>query len=435
MKISLNVQLALSLLLGLIFSITYAWLGIHSAWLEQSLESIGANFIHALQLIAVPLVFCSIILAVSGINNKAQLSRMGGLTIILYLLTTIFAVSLGLLIGNSAQPGVLFKEIGGIRSFNRSEAEKIVPTVTPATSSQRFIPNNFFQLFADNNNLTAIVLFSILFGLALLTIPPKRKKTLLGFFESIQEVLVRIMKYIMCVAPIGTFCLIVPQFIKLIHQSSSSVPSVLLGIGYYAFTVIIGLSIMLFILYPLAVKLFTKVSYSQFLKTMQPAQMVAFTTASSTGTLYKTSEQVGRLNVPERIRNFVLSLGATINMDGTALYQGVAVLFITQAFGYSLNFNEQLYIIYYVTVSTIGVAGMPGASLVTSTILLNKLNENIGLTSGQMTMALALICLPDRLLDMFRTTTNVTGDAAVTLIVNESEHSWQKKQASKANAV
>ena len=430
-KISLNKQLLLALLGSIFFAITYTYFDAHLPLLELNMTRLGMSFINLLQLVAVPLVVFSIIVSFNSVKNARELSSMGGITLILYTMSTAIAACLGLLIGNIIKPGYIFKWLGGFGQVDTQQikdiAQQHIPKALPVDSSmQSFIPSNLFALMADNNNLLFIVFFASCFGMALLSLTTKKKQALLTFCEAGQDVFSKMMGYVMHLAPIGVFSLISSQLIMMISLNPDGLPNILSGIGVYVATVVFGLGLLVFGLYPLVVSLFSNIGFVQFLKTMYPAQLHAFTTSSSTGTLYQTSTQVAKLNVPARIRNFVLTLGATVNMDGTALYQSVTMAFITQLFGIEIDTWLQINIVFYLTVSTIGVAGVPGASLVTTTILLQRLVSQGLLEHGQMLIGLGLIYIPDRFLDMCRTTANIEGDATVAVLVKSFEDKRKK---------
>lgn len=431
----LNQQLLLALLGSIFFAITYTYFDLHLPKLEKNMTKLGMSFINLLQLVAVPLVVFSIIVSFNSVKNTRELSRMGGITLVLYTVSTVIAACLGLLIGNIIKPGYIFKWLGGFGQGGMQQMKHIAQQYIPKATTtgedmQSFIPNNLFALMADNNNLLFIVFFASCFGMALLSLAPKKKQKMLTFCEAGQDIFTQMMGYVMRLAPLGVFSLIASQLIMMISLNPKGLPNILSGIGVYVLTVVFGLGLLVFGLYPLVVSLFSDVGFCQFLKTMYPAQLHAFTTSSSTGTLHKTSEQVAKLNVPARIRNFVLTLGATVNMDGTALYQSVTMVFITQLFDIELGTWVQINIVFYLTVSTIGVAGVPGASLVTTTILLETLVAQGLLAHGQMLIGLGLIYIPDRFLDMCRTTANIEGDATVSVLAKSFEDKRKKTLAS-----
>lgn len=426
----------LALLGSISFATAYTYLGLKLPLLEENMTKLGMSFISLLQLIAVPLVVFSVIVSFNSVKNPRELSSMGGITLVLYTMSTVIAACLGLLIGNIIRPGVIFKWLGGFGQADMQKVKDIAEQNLPATTTvdggmQSFIPSNLFALMSDNNNLLFIVFFAGCFGMALLSLAPKKRQAMLTFCEAGQDAFTQMMGYVMNLAPFGVFALISSQLIMMISLNPEGLPNILSGIGIYVATVVFGLGLLVFGLYPLVVSLFSKIGFVQFLKTMYPAQLHAFTTSSSTGTLYQTSKQVAKLNVPARIRNFVLTLGATVNMDGTALYQSITMAFITQLFDIELDTWLQLNIVFYLTVSTIGVAGVPGASLVTTTILLQRLVSQGLLEHGQMLIGLGLIYIPDRFLDMCRTTANIEGDATVAVLVKSFEDRKGKTVAEK----
>ena len=428
-KPSSHIQILLAIILSVAFASLYIHFGFQSTYFENILTSAGNSFISALQLLAVPLVLFSIIVSMNNIKDATQLSRLGLLACFFYAITTLFAVTLGLIIGNSVQPGKIFNQLVHGKNWDALTASKKAIDVASEQSSQgeSILPNNLFALLASNNNLLFVVFFGVLFGIALMQSAPKNRKFMFKFCESALEALTHVMNVIMSLAPMGIFCLVASQLIKMLKESSG-VQYIFLGLLAYVGSVLFGLALMLFGFYPLMVTMFSKVGYWKFLRTMRPAQIFAFSTASSTGTLYKTSEQVGKLKVSERIRSFVLSFGATVNMDGTALYQGIAILFITQIFGHELSIGQQIFVAGYVTISSVGVAGLPAASLVTTSILLKKLETMGVMRLEEIAKAIVLISIPDRLLDMARTTANITGDAAVAVLVQAKENKQKEEE-------
>ncbi len=425
-KISPTKQIFLSLLSSIVFAVVCSKLS-NDIWsariklIASTLGILGQTFLNALQLIGIPLAFFSIVNGINKTKNKRELAQIGALTMMFYVGTTIFATTVGLIIGNILQPGVIFRKLGGLQGFGKAAADDILSSKSfgkevPSVTS--WIPDNLFKVFADNQNLIVIIILAIVIGVAILELPTKAKSGALTFCSTVETIFVRVMGYIMTFAPIGIFGIVSSLFIKLTQENPTIITNILIGISYYMFTVVFGLSIMLFVLYPLMISFFTDVSYSRFLRTMRPAQIFAFSTSSSTATIHKTCEAVGELNVSDKVNRFVISLGATMNMDGTALFQGVAILFITQVFCHPLTWYQQVYCACYLTISSIGVAGIPGGSLITTYVLLSKLNVMGILSNEEISIGLALVCLPDRPLDMIRTAVNITGDSAVAKLVD-----------------
>lgn len=336
---------------------------------------------------------------------------MGLKTIGLYIGTTVIAVSVGLMIVNLIKPGDSITEetrIELVQNYSSEAASaqsqaQIQKEVGPLQMLEDIVPSNIFGAAADNGNMLQIVFFALFFGIGLVLIPADKAKPIKDFFDGFNEVILKLIDLIMLVAPYGVFALMAALVVE--------APSLDLfkALGMYAMTVIIGLAIIMLI-YNLMVWVFTKRTPRFFMKGISPAQLLAFSTSSSAATLPVTMERVEEhLGVEEEVTSFVLPIGATINMDGTSLYQVVAAVFIAQAFGLELSFATQMGIIATATLASIGSAAVPGAGMVMLVIVLAQ--------AGIPEAGLALIFAIDRPLDMCRTTINVTGDAAITMIV------------------
>ncbi len=421
MKVSLNKQIAISIFSGIIFATCYSWLGWinHENFVLNFLEKSGNFFINLLQLMAVPIVVFSLIASVSETKDPKQLYRIGGYTLILYTLTTLFAVTLGIILAHILKPGFFFGQL--IQGEDLAEFGKTALKMK-AESSENWVPNNVFLLLSSNNNLFGIVIFAVFIGISVQKMELEEKQFIQKFFKISSDIFSTMMGYIMAGAPLGTFAIVSSQLINLIQDQSGNIFVVMKGLSHYIITVLTGLGILQFIIYPSMVHFFSSISFRQFIQTMYPAQIFAFSSASSTATLPKTNEQVAKFNINESIRNFVLGLGATVNMDGTSCCQGIGIIFVTQIFSKTnLSIANTVYIIVLVTLLSIGVAGIPSASIFATCTLLLKLQEFGVLNETQIPIALAIILIPDRLLDMCRTATNITGDAAVTVLVASIE--------------
>ncbi|MGB0356705.1 MAG: dicarboxylate/amino acid:cation symporter [Cytophagales bacterium] len=419
-KLSTNQQLLTAVLSAVLFASLYLHFDLKILWLEHKLDQGGDIFIQSLQVFAIPLVLFSIIMAVSSMQNAARLKRVAFYSIVIYAITTLFSVLLGVCLGFLFKPGVWFRQY--VKNLSTITGGENLLTNQISTEEPSKI-NNLVQLLSDNNNLLLALLFALVVALAILKLPSKKKTLILAFCETMNDIFIKIINWIIQLAPLGLFCIFSSQIITL--GQDNDVLGLATGLAIYAGTVIFGILIMLFLVYPICVKFFTKIGYREFVKKMYPAQMFAFTTSSSTASLAKTSEQVGKMGVPERIRSFVLGLGATVNMDGTALYQGVLAVFIMQVFKIEITFGALCYIIGYVTVSTAGVAGAPGASLISTQVML----ASLGLNPSQISNAIKLITMPDRGLDMFRTAGNITGDSSASAIVHAFEMQREMKKA------
>ena len=374
----------------------------------------GTIFINALKLIAVPLILASLIKGVSDLKDVSKLSKMGGKTIGLYLVTTVVAVSIGLMVVNLIGPGHSISEttrLELIENYSQDASKKIEAAraqqeAAPLQAIVDLVPDNIFKAASDNGNMLQVIFFALFFGISLMLVPEEIAKPVKSFFDSLNEVILKMIDLIMSAAPYGVFSLMAALVVE--------APSVYLfqALGMYALSVVIGLVIMI-AFYWLLVYLFTGKKPAFFQSGMGPAQLLAFSTSSSAATLPVTMECVEEnLGVEEEVSSFVLPIGATINMDGTSLYQAVAAVFIAQAFGMELGFAAQLGIVATATLASIGSAAVPGAGIVMLVIVLAQ--------AGIPEAGLALIFAVDRPLDMCRTVVNVSGDATVSMIVAKS---------------
>ena len=271
------------------------------------------------------------------------------------------------------------------------------------------IPTNIFESVSNNSNMLQVIFFAILFGVAIVSLPKDKTVYVKGFFDGINDIILQIVDFIMMAAPYGVFALLAGL---VVNFGASAI--LFIALAKYSFTVILGLTLMIFMVYPLILRFFTKINYFTFFKGISPAQMLAFSTSSSAATLPVTMERCeGHLGVSKQVSSFVLPLGATINMDGTSLYQAVAAVFIAQAFNIELNLSQQMTIVLTATLASIGAAAVPGAGMVMLVIVLGSINVPAE--------GLALIFGVDRILDMIRTVVNVTGDATVATVVASTE--------------
>lgn len=423
-KIALHVQILLGLVLGLSFAILSVKLGWPTSFTINYIKPFGTVFLNSLKMVAIPLVFVSLVVGVTSIEDVTKLSRIGGKTFLIYTVTTILAVALGLIIANLIKPGQVISEQTRDRLMilYTGEAERQGATIqaireqgAPLQLLIDLVPENLVASMSNNENLLQVVLVAILFGIALLKIPPRKSRPVVLFFEGLNDALIEFIRVIMNLAPIGVFALVASLLVEVAgNNNPNEVFEILYALLWYVATVIFGLVFMTFVIYPIILRLFTKMGYMHFFKGIYPAQLVAFTTSSSAAALPVTMERVEKhLGISEEISSFVLPLGATINMDGTALYQGVSIVFIAQALGLDLPITAQLAIVANVVVASIGVAGVPGGAMVTTMILL----QSLGIPAA----GLALILAPDRILDMCRTVTNITSDAVVAVMIASSE--------------
>lgn len=410
-KLALHWQILLGMFFGVLFGLLCSQFEWGKSLVVDWIKPFGTIFINALKLIAVPLILASLIKGVSDLKNIAQLSNMGGRTIGLYLLTTLTAVTIGLTIVNVIKPGNTLSD--------ETRTELLASYATDAAAKQSvaaaqkeagplqalvdLVPSNIFAAMQDNGNMLQVIFFAIFFGIGLVLIPKQKAKSVKDFFDGLNEVILKLIDLIMIAAPYGVFALLA----ALVAEAPSA--DLFKALGLYTLTVLIGLLTMI-VFYIVLVRIFTRKKMGFFLKGISPAQLLAFSTSSSAATLPVTMERVHEhLGVEEEVSSFVLPIGATINMDGTSLYQAVAAVFIAQAFGMDLSLSAQLGIIATATLASIGSAAVPGAGMVMLVIVLAQ--------AGIPEAGLALIFAVDRPLDMCRTAVNVTGDASVSMLV------------------
>ncbi|WP_298247116.1 dicarboxylate/amino acid:cation symporter [uncultured Christiangramia sp.] len=413
-KLALHWQILLGMAAGVIFGLIMTNFSWGPEFTGDWIKPFGNIFINALKLIAVPLILASLIKGISDLKDISKLSKMGTRTIATYVITTVIAVSIGLLMVNLIAPGKAISEetrsdliasYEGDASVRITDAQK-QKDAGPLQALEDLVPSNIFGAASDNGNMLQVIFFAIFFGLGLILIPEKTAKPVKDFFDGFNEVILKMIDLIMLTAPYGVFALLA----ALVVESPSA--DLFAALAMYALTVLLGLALMIGA-YILLVWIFTKNTPSFFLNGIGPAQLLAFSTSSSAATLPVTMERVEEhMGVNKEVTSFVLPIGATINMDGTSLYQAVAAVFIAQAFGMDLSLGAQLGIIATATLASIGSAAVPGAGMVMLVIVLAQ--------AGIPEAGLALIFAVDRPLDMCRTTVNVTGDAAVSLMVAKS---------------
>ena len=403
----------LGVAVGLIFSSINGGNIIITNWVKP----FGTIFINSLKLIAIPLILASLIKGISDLKDISKLSSMGGLTITTYLTTTVIAVSIGLLVVNGFKPGNTISdetrtELVQAYSNDADQKREIAQEKKESGPLQPLVdlvPSNFLGAASDNKNMLQVIFFSILFGIAMILIPETKSKPVKSFFDSLNDVILKIIDLIMLCAPYGVFALLASLIVE--APNIDLLKSLLL----YSVTLLAGLFIVI-IVYLMIVKFFLRRNLKEFIDGILPAQLVAFSTSSSAATLPVTMDRVhNHLGVKKEVSSFVLPIGATINMDGTAVYQAVAAVFIAQAFGLELSLVDQLGIISTATLASIGAAAVPSAGIIVLVIVLAQ--------AGIPEAGLALIFAVDRPLDMFRTVVNVTGDAMVSLIVSKFQKS------------
>ena len=421
MKLELHWKIIIGLLLGLLYGIFAASQGLTS-FTSEWISPFGKIFLNLLKLIAVPLVLSSLITGVASLSDTKKLSRIGSKTITIYIVTTAVAVTIGLISVNILQPGdtvpedmkTKLQETYKSAASGRMEAAAEVKGRSVLQPLVDMVPSNVFSSASNNRNMLQVVFVAIIVGIALIQIPKNKGRPVLDFFEGINELVIKLVDNIMLVAPIGVFALIADTITSVAGDNLNNILELLSALGYYMLAVIIGLILQMAITYTAVLKLFSKMDLKTFYQGMAPAQLLAFSTSSSGATLPVTMERCeDELGVSEEVSSFVLPLGATINMDGTALYQAVAAVFIAQTIGMDLTLGAQLTIVFTAVLASIGTAAVPGAGIIMLIIIL----EAISVPSA----GIALILGVDRILDMLRTVTNVTGDASVAVAVHSSE--------------
>ncbi|MAN03733.1 MAG: dicarboxylate/amino acid:cation symporter [Owenweeksia sp.] len=465
MKLALHWKIIIGLLLGVIWAIISSQLG----WSQFTIDWIapfGTIFINLLKLIAVPLVLFSIISGVAGLGDPSSLGRMGAKTLLFYFATTVLAVSLGLFLVNMIKPGKLVDDetridnrisyevwadsegleikdgINYLQDPQFMERAQKITELSKAelrdaasndavkskmeTANQTkdsgplqplvdLVPQNIFESLSDNGSMLKVIFFALFFGISLLLIPDSKSDPVKNFVDGTMEIFLKMVDIVMQAAPFFVFALLAGVVSQMAGDDVGKVLEIFKGLSWYSLTVFLGLALMIFAIYPLILKMFVRViSYTGFFKGMSPAQTLAFSTSSSAATLPVTMECVeDNLGVDKKITSFVLPIGATVNMDGTSLYQAVAVVFLAQLHMIDLTLGQQLTIVLTATLASIGSAAVPSAGLVMLIIVL----QSVGLNPAW----IGIILPVDRILDMCRTTVNVTGDATVSTIIAKGE--------------
>ncbi|MBR9974580.1 MAG: dicarboxylate/amino acid:cation symporter [Bacteroidetes bacterium] len=384
--------------------------------IATAIKPLGDIFIRLLMMIAIPLVFASLLVGVSSLHDVSKMARIGGKTIAYYLVTTAVAISIGLALGNIVRPGERM-DAGArdrlLAAYQEDAAEKIEQNISVDFIDYlvNLVPKNVVQALA-NAEMLQIIFFALLLGITLLFIDREKAGRVIGFFDAISDAMIKMVDFVMLIAPYAVFALIAAT----IAEFGFGILQTLL---WYIVAVVGGLAIQTFVVYPLLLKTVARdVPLRDFLRELRPAQLVAFTTSSSAATLPVTMECCENVGAPKSVTSFVLPLGATINMDGTALYQGVAAVFIAQVYGMDLSLTQQLTIVLTATLASIGTAPVPGVGIIMLIIVLRSV--------GVPETGIALILGVDRILDMCRTITNVTSDATATMIVASTEKVFRK---------
>jgi len=417
----LHWKIIIGLILGLLWGLLSSLLNWNTFTVDY-IGPFGTIFVNLLKLIAVPLVLASLVVGVSSLNDMTKLSRMGGKTIGIYLITTVLAITIGLTVVNVMQPGKTLPEETRttlMESYSenlegRDEAAQELREQSPLQFFVDIVPVNVVDATSNNSNMLQVVFIAIILGIGIINIPVQKGEVLINFFDSLNDVIIKIVDLIMKTAPYGVFALMATVIVDLAGDDLTQALVLLRALGWYCLAVLFGLLLHVFIVYFSLFKVFSKMKLTSFLRAIRPAILLGFSTSSSAATLPVTMERVEKnLGVDEEVSSFVLPVGATINMDGTSLYQAIAAVFIAQALGLDLSIVQQLTIVITATLASIGAAGVPGAGIIMLVIVLQAINvpvEGIGLILGV-----------DRILDMARTAVNITGDAAVSVAVASSE--------------
>lgn len=461
-KLALHWKILIAMVLGIVWALISGELQLNQ-FTKDWIDPFGSIFINCLKFIAIPLVLFSIITGVASLGDVSKLGKMGAKTLLTYLLTTVFAVSTGLLLVNLVKPGVqsdpdqameyrlryeiwatdnhieikdgkfllasadstLISEVRASMATDEknSDYEYLSKKLEDAKSAQNsgplqplvdMVPDNIFVALGDGSKMLQVIFFALFFGISMALIPKEKSSPVLAFCDGANEIFIKMVNIVMAAAPFFVFCLMAGVLAKMAN-SPGDILNIFLSLAKYSIVVVIGLAVLLFGVYPLMLKLFrVPINYGDFFKGMSPAQFLAFSTSSSAATLPVTIECVqDNLKVPAKVSDFVLPIGATVNMDGTSLYQAVAVIFLAQYHGVDLSLTQQLGIVGTTTLASIGAAAVPSAGLIMLMIVLTSVGLN--------PLWIVLIYPMDRLLDMCRTVINVTSDATVSAIIAKSE--------------
>jgi Na+/H+-dicarboxylate symporter len=419
-RIELHWQILIGMLLGLIFGYLMTQFSFGKGFVVDWIKPFGTIFIKLLKLIAIPLILASLVKGISDLKDIGKFKLIGLRTLGLFVGTTVVAISIGLLLANAIGPGKgipqetiaqLTQTYANDQAVQSKLAEAALQKESgPLQFIEDMVPDNAVAAMGDNGLMLQVIFFTIFLGLSMLLIGEQRAEPLKKFFDALNDVVLKMVDLIMLTAPVAVFALLANVVV------STGDANLLLALLKYSGVVLIGLMLMI-VFYGVMVATIAKKNPFWFIKQLAPAQLLAFSTSSSAATLPVTMERVEEhLGVDKEVSSFVLPVGATVNMDGTSLYQGVAAVFISQALGHHLEFSDQLIIVLTALLASIGTAAVPGAGMVMLVIVL----ETIGIPSDKLAIGLALIFAVDRPLDMARTVVNITGDAMVSMVVAKS---------------
>ncbi len=417
----LHWQIIIGLFAGLLWGLLSSAVGINE-FTSDYIRPFGDIFVQLLKLIAVPLILVSLVVGVASLNDMTKLSRMGGKTLGIYVLTSVIAILIGLTVVNVMNPGgtlpletrTSLMESYGENVEGSDEATDEFLERSPLYFFVDMVPENLFAAASDNTQMLQVVFVAILIGIGIVNLPRAKTEPLIAVFRSFNDVVIKIVELIMKLAPIGVFALMAVVIVDLAGDDLGQAVRLLTALGWYSLAVIIGLLLHFFLVYGTLFRLFSNVRFSEFIRAMQPAFLLGFSTSSSMATLPVTMERAeNNLGVHEEVASFVMPVGATVNMDGTTLYQAVAAVFIAQALGLDLTLAQQATIVLTATLASIGTAGVPGAGIIMLVIVLQSVQVPVE--------GIALILGVDRILDMMRTAINIAGDSAVAVVVASTE--------------
>ena len=469
-KMALHWKILIAMAFGILWALISGWMGWNRFTIDW-IDPFGKIFINCLKFIAIPMVLFSIVSGVASLGDLSQLGRMGFKTLSLFLVTTVISVTIGLTLVNVFQPGVQSNKETKINNRLRYEIwaneqnipikdgqnllstvsiekkNEIIEKLNAEKNSEEYkniaaknenvvtqktgplqplvdiVPENLVLSLTDSRLMLQVIFFALFFGISLALLPKNRVGVVISFFDGMNEVFVKMVNIVMLAAPFFVFCLMAGVLAKM-ADSPAKMVEIFVSLGQYGLVVFGGLVLLLFGFYPLLLKIFrVKISYKDFFRGLSPAQFLAFSTSSSAATLPVTIECVeNNLKVPKRVSEFVLPIGATVNMDGTSLYQAVAVIFLAQFHDVDLSLAQQIGIVGTTTLASIGAAAVPSAGLIMLMIVLSSVGLN--------PMWIIIIYPLDRLLDMCRTVVNVTSDSAVSAIIaaNSPQKESQENQ-------
>lgn len=414
---ALHWKIVIGMVMGLLFGFSMTFFSWGNGFVTNWILPIGTIFVRLLKLIAVPLILASLIKGISDLKDIAKFKDMGLKTFGLYMMTTLVAIFIGLSLVNIFVPGDgISPETVEKLTATYANDSGVTSKIASASAQQQagplqfvidMVPDNVFYALSDNGLMLQVIFFAIFFAISMLLIGEQRAKPIKQFFDTLNEVILKMVDLIMLTAPYAVFALLSSVVV------SSNNPELLIALMKYSGLLVFGLFLMI-LFYMILIKVVVKMDPFWFITKISPAQLLAFSTSSSAATLPVTMERLEEhVGVDQEVSSFVLPVGATINMDGTSVYQAIAAVFISQALGFDLTLGNQLTIILTALLASIGAAAVPGAGMVMLVIVL----ESVGFPADKLAIGLALIFAVDRPLDMCRTVVNVTGDATVATII------------------